>query len=269
MNVFWLPKLGNAIEEYEDASAHSVPDRRFAIADGATESSFADLWALSLVNKFTAAPPPVTAPSSPFAGWVAPLQKEWHAQIDWDHLPWFAEEKARGGAFATFLGLIFSPDPQQEKPSFFGRMFGMFSAPKENHVTWQALAVGDSNLFLIRDNALFKAFPFVQAEQFNSRPLLLSSNPSFNSKVWADVKFAAGDCKANDIFILATDALAKWFLTEHEAGRQPWRTLYALKTDNDFDIFVAKLRADSLIRNDDTTLVIFKWMPGPGGNVNR
>ena len=126
-----------------------------------------------------------------------------------------------------------------------------------------ALAVGDSNLFQIRDNALLKAFPFVEAEQFNSRPLLLSSNPSFNSKVWADVKYAEGDCKPNDIVILATDALAKWFLTEHEASRQPWRTLYSLKGDADFENFVAKLRRDSLIRNDDTTLVIFKWTEGP------
>jgi hypothetical protein len=262
VNVFWLPKLGNSIEEYEDASAHSIPDRRFAIADGATESSFADLWALSLVNKFTSSPPPVTAPPSPFAVWVSPLQKEWHSQINWEHLPWFAEEKARGGAFATFLGLIFSPDPELEKPSFFSRMFGMFSAPKENHVTWQALAIGDSNLFQIRDNALLKSFPFVESEQFNSRPLLLSSNPSRNAQVWADIKYAEGDCKVNDVFILATDALAKWFLAQHEAGGQPWRTLYSLKTDSDFEIFVAKLRTDSLIRNDDTTLVIFKWMEG-------
>ena len=56
--------------------------------------------------------------------------------------------------------------------------------------------------------------PFVQAEQFNSRPLLLSSNPSRNAQVWADIKFADGDCKVNDVFILATDALAKWFLTQ-------------------------------------------------------
>jgi hypothetical protein len=262
VNVFWLPKEGNTAEEYEDAYAHSAADRRFAIADGATESSFADRWAKSLVQNYLTAPPNISPQATgEFQEWVKPLQKQWHAAINWESLPWYAEEKARNGAFATFLGLKFTGD-DKDKGSFFSRLFSMFSGGDE--VRWNSFAVGDSNLFHIREDMMLKAFPFDKSEQFNSRPLLLSSNPNRNQDVWADVKFAEGDCKANDVFILATDAIAKWFLATCEGGGQPWRQLVSLRNADDFANLVAKLRKQSLIRNDDTTLVIFKWTEKPG-----
>ena len=51
VQVFSVPKFGNTEDEYEDAVAFSLPDQRFAIADGATESSFSDRWAQSLVKE--------------------------------------------------------------------------------------------------------------------------------------------------------------------------------------------------------------------------
>lgn len=263
VNFFWLPKEGNTVEEYEDASAHSVPRRLFAVADGATESSFADLWALSLVNKFAESPPVIKPPATdPFRDWVTPLQKEWHMQINWERLPWYAEEKARGGAFATFLGLKFTGgDAPVEKPGFFSRLFG--GGKKTSEIRWTALAIGDSNLFHIRGGALVKSFPFTTSEQFNSRPLLLGSNPARNAKVWADIKFAEGDTQPGDLFLLATDALAKWFCMEVEQGRKPWLTLAKLKTHDDFDGFVAQIRKRTAIRNDDTTLVACQWNESP------
>src|SRR5947207_1887149 len=48
IKVFCCPKLGNSLEEYEDAWAHRQSRTpvgiRVAVADGATESSFAKLW---------------------------------------------------------------------------------------------------------------------------------------------------------------------------------------------------------------------------------
>src|SRR3954465_15247462 len=111
IQAYWVPKLGNSAEEYEDAFAYSAPDGVFAIADGATESSYADRWARDLVDTFVTAPPEVAAPKTPFPDWLTPMQQRWRQGIDWDNLPWFAEEKAKSGAFATFLGLtIFDPD---------------------------------------------------------------------------------------------------------------------------------------------------------------
>ena len=127
VQTFWLPKQGNTAEEYEDAFAASVENRRFGVADGATESSFADIWAQALVEAFTQSPPN----GIEFDDWLKPLQEAWHKNVSWDRLPWFAEEKAKSGAFATLLGLeLFPappdppPPPEPPKVGFWGRLFG-------------------------------------------------------------------------------------------------------------------------------------------------
>src|SRR2546429_8165008 len=56
IKVFCCPKLGNSLEEYEDAWAHRQTRTpvgiRVAVADGATESRFAKLWAVLLAEGY-------------------------------------------------------------------------------------------------------------------------------------------------------------------------------------------------------------------------
>jgi len=56
IKVFCCPKSGNSLEEYEDAWAHRQTRTpvgiRVAVADGATESSFAKLWAALLAESY-------------------------------------------------------------------------------------------------------------------------------------------------------------------------------------------------------------------------
>ncbi len=61
------------------------------------------------------------------------------------------------------------------------------------------------------------------------------------------------------MFILATDAIAKWFLASHEAGKRPWNTLKSIKDDGEYLDFIAKLRKAKQMRNDDTTYVMLEW----------
>lgn len=56
--TFRLHKRGNAPEEYEDAAAADLPAGRFAVADGATESSFAREWAKILADGIGLSPGP-------------------------------------------------------------------------------------------------------------------------------------------------------------------------------------------------------------------
>jgi hypothetical protein len=250
VKAYWLPKRGNAVEEYEDAFAHST--YRFAVADGATESSFADRWAQGLVKQFISSPPDhISNPKVPLAEWVKPLQKEWHSGIPWDRLPWYAEEKARGGAFSTFLGIEITPAPSRF------RLLDLFRRRKGTR--WHALSVGDSAFFHIRQDGLLKAFPFEKSDQFNSRPLLLCTNPSRNASVWKNLQQAEGECKVGDLFLLMTDAIAAWFLKDLEAGGKPWAKLLELQTPEDFKTFVECQRDRSAMRNDDTTLLICHW----------
>jgi hypothetical protein len=144
-----LPKRGHNAEEYEDAFAANAPAGRFAVADGASESSFATLWARLLVDGFVR---PVRQRKE--TGWLAPLQQQWAAEVDGRPLPWYAEAKRQEGAFATLLGLVLQKGP--EKPG------GL----------WHALAIGDSCLFQVRQGSLLKTFPVTSSQDFGDRPPL-------------------------------------------------------------------------------------------------
>lgn len=264
IQAYWVPKLGNSNEEYEDAFAYSTTDGMLAIADGATESSFADRWARDLVDSYVTKPPEVNGAKTAFPDWLTPMQQRWRAGIDWENLPWFAEEKAKAGAFATFLGLtIYDPD-HFKKSSFLERATAMFRKNEPPQVwKWKAMAVGDSCVFQVRDDKLITCFPISKAEDFNSRPVLLCSNPANNGSVWAEVRFEQGDCKAEDLFILATDAVAKWFLDQHALGGKPWDTLKAVRSQMEFQDIVARLRSEKTMRNDDATVVLCTWKAPP------
>src|SRR5438874_561624 len=146
--AFRLPKRGNSADEYEDACAANPYMGRFAVADGASESSFAGLWAQLLVNGFTK----LVEKPDPDAGWLQALQKDWAKQVGSKPLPWYAEAKRDQGAYATFLGLALK------------------RSSKDGKGLWRAVAVGDSCLFHFRGGRLLGAFPLNKSQQFGNQP---------------------------------------------------------------------------------------------------
>jgi hypothetical protein len=249
MQAFWLPKAGNTTEEYEDAFDYAITERRFAVADGATDSAFAGRWARSLVQRFTASPPPLSPQSRcELPKWLESPQRVWREGIDWEHLPWYGMEKAREGAFSSLVGIVFVS-------SEFPRQSSYTKTFSTEGLRWYALAVGDSCLFHVREDTLLVAFPLHRTEHFSNCPLLLSSNPAHNWRIWEEVRFGEGEGRPYDLFLLATDALAHWFLAQYEAGAKPWTTLCNLKTENHFTSYITHLRQERVIRNDDVTLL--------------
>ena len=270
VHAYGVAKKGNTPDEYEDAYSYSLADRRFALADGATESSFADRWAQSLVRQFSQSPPNFSgADRREFSEWLEPLQHQWRAGIPWDRLPWYAEEKARRGAFATLLAVEFLPHAAaaERAPAdrralpFWKRLLNLNFAsrkrPRPPH--WHALAIGDTCLFQVRNRQLITAFPLTQARQFNTRPVLLSSNPSSNRRGLDFLRVTEGFCEGDDLFILASDALAQWILAAHENQQDPWSSLEALRSQKAFLAFVETNRREGDLKNDDTTLLHFRW----------
>jgi len=248
--AFWLPKKGNDKKEYEDAFDYSIPSRRFAIADGATESSFSDRWAQILVQGFTALPLcQYPSSSQDLQNWLKPLQRNWNKSIDWEKLPWFSVEKAKMGAFSSLLGLVFIHN-ECIKPKSSANI------TDEDFCHWYAVAIGDSCLFQVRNGVLLVAFPIKCSERFNNRPFLLSSDPSMNQNVRKQFRFDEGNCQSGDTFFLATDALAQWILTQHESGNKPWKILCAMDKEEAFADMIADLRQNNSIKNDDVTLLI-------------
>jgi hypothetical protein len=230
--AFSEPKHGSAREEYEDACAGNPSLGRFAVADGATESSYAGLWARMLVEEFVSTP---SLEPSAWATWLPQIQTHWELAVGHQPLPWYAEIKRQQGAFATFLGVVVQP-------------------PR-----WQALAVGDSCLFHVRGRALCEAFPVTCSEDFSNTPWLIGSR-GFTADMMGERELRReGEFQRGDRLWLMTDALAQWFLQLTEAGHQPWDLLEPLLAMPDaagsFRAWIAALRGAHQIRNDDVTLM--------------
>jgi Protein phosphatase 2C len=238
-DVFRLPRAGSTRPEYEDGVAWSPRQRRFAVADGASASAFARLWAHLLVHAYA-------------AGWLMPetlesdlsrIQARWAALVDRRRLPWYAAEQARRGAFAALVGLSVRPDGG-----------------------WAALAVGDCCLFHLRGQELLLAFPLSDPEAFTNRPMLLGSRPLSNVSLrqCGAIATASGVWRPGDTFLLMSDALAAAFLrlrAEAGAPLAPGDRPSSLpgldfdRTRRGFRRWVEALRAQRIMRNDDVSLL--------------
>lgn len=230
---FWLPKNGSSEAEYEDASAIAKDKSRFAVADGATETSFSQIWAKQIVRAFTDKRLSIPILTDE----LKPLQSKWQKIVRRHPLPWYAEEKVNDGAFAAFVGLEF------------------FDTESEAGIRklWRATAAGDSCLVQVRNEGIVEAFPMGNSASFNDRPDLLGSVINGNGSLEMISK-SGGLVSANDVFFLMTDAIACWFLKEHEKGNKPWNSLET-QDQSSFQKFVVALRAEKQMKNDDVTLV--------------
>ena len=224
--VFSTPKAGHNRAEYEDAFAANPHAGRFAIADGASESSFAGAWADLLVQGYTGNP-------GIWSRWLPHPRKSWHETFKERTLAWYAEEKFLEGAYATFLGLTFN----------------------DSHERWQAVAIGDCCLFHVREQRLIQAFPVRQSSAFGNQPDLLGSRRTSKKIKRVRVK---GAWHPGDRMLLMTDALAQWFLQQRETQQEPWNAILALATQEEFETWMTRLRETKELRNDDVTLVVIQ-----------
>ena len=236
--AFHVPKQGSSESEYEDAfypeqSLRSeLTSYRCAVADGATESAFSREWAKLLVRNF-----------GRHRFHLRKQQRLWRRIVGRGTLPWYLASKVTRGAHAAFIGLSIH-DPAASKPR---------DEPKRR--TWRAFAVGDSCLFHVRGEKLLKVGPVAKSEAFGNNPYLLSTTSSSSiSRNDPSVSVFSGIWKSNDIFYLATDAMAQWLLAEQESCRPPWAALRTLGPSI-FEPIVSKLREEGRLHNDDTTLL--------------
>jgi hypothetical protein len=237
--AFWLPKRGHSAEEYEDAFAGNGEVGCFAVADGASESSFAAAWAKLLVDGFVREPAPQPGQ---WADWLPPLQERWTVSLNGAVLPWYAEAKVEQGAYATFLGVVL------EGSGWRGRS------------RWSAIAVGDTCFFQVRGGKLHRSFPMTRSKEFGNQPWLIGSRtPPGALLERKPFQTWRGRCKRGDRLWLTTDALAQWLLVQHEAGKKNWKTVERVlseqATPDAFRTWIEDLRERHGLRNDDITFL--------------
>ncbi len=233
---FLLPKAGLLPSECEDATALSLRQKRFCVADGATEAYDSRRWARLLTRCWAANSHLLT--KEEFEPWLSTLGGRLERRWGRKALPWYAEEKARGGAFAAFIGIAF--------------------IPSGDRLVWQAVALGDSCLVQLQHGAIVNAMPISDPEAFGYHPTLIPSNFHRLQGIGEQFTVATGNADLHDSFWLLTDAIAAWYLRMSLEDPSRIDELAKLLDANDspgFERFVERERADKSLRNDDMAVM--------------
>lgn len=232
------PKLGNSEGEYEDAFAFNLRTKRFAIADGASDSIFSNVWAQNLVKSFVKTNVPFRYKKKLVNGLLSKSREIWFKSIDWENMKWFVKNKAVKGSFSTFLGLEIRK--------------------KGKRYHYRGIVIGDSCFFTLNEE-LF-SFPLKEASEFNITPELLWSGygSPFNEEYkWdpPELTFFEGDLHQGDSILMATDSLSKWILENGEK-----RFKFLVESENPLNA-IEELLQSKAMRNDDITLAIITLEP--------
>ncbi len=238
INRFLLPKAGLRLSECEDTIAVNCHTFRFAIADGATEAFDSRRWAkyltVSWVSDTTAGLEPLDLRKG-LMGLGKRCADRWSKR----KLPWYAEEKARLGSFAAFLGLEIRIGPGSGG-------------------VWKALAVGDCCLMLEREDGLLRSFPLTSAEQFGTRPTLVPSSVDDYPAFVDAVRLEEGVCVPGDVFLGMSDAISCWYLgkvAENPLLKHEFHEVVRNQDKVGLERIVARERDLKDMRNDDVAIL--------------
>ena len=247
---FSIANFGNKEEENKDAVDFDQTRKNFCISDGSTESSYSGEWASLLVGNFIKNPFNTDQKKIDLRSWVGPMQKKWYEQVPWDKLSekedWY-ENKAQIGAQATFLGFVIEKD----------------------NSSLSAWSIGDSTLFIIRDEKLIKSFPIEKSEDIGTRPGLMfsiskkkhSEDDGLDYYICSNqdlLSMVGFELKKGDLIIATTDELAKWFLFKCEKGQAPWIDLQQIIAVDDLKHLIKLEIISNTMKNDDITMLVFE-----------
>lgn len=235
---FITHKKAESLDDCQDAIKVNEACSRYAVADGATRSFFPKQWAELLVERFCEMPT-LSLNAENWKQWLAPIQEEWYRQVEErvqevNQFYLTNSFSAREPAVSTFIGLEVEKTKRE----------------------WRAVVIGDSCLFH-KNSSGFRSYLIEQSEDFTSRPEAFASFPEANHY---NPAFIRGELESGDLFILATDALAKWIL-EHKESENLAEMLHQLRqieNREEFNQFVDQARDDEKIRlvNDDVALLL-------------
>ncbi|MFJ4102261.1 protein phosphatase 2C domain-containing protein [Amycolatopsis japonica] len=223
VSIHTVPKHGRGESENEDSVTANEREGRFAISDGASTAARPEVWSRLLTEAYS------TESLDPFNQAVQrELRRRWQQEVNRPDLPWFAQAKLAQGSAATFIGL-------QVFESGF-----------------DVAAIGDSCLLHLRDAEILLSAPLSNAEEFSRFPVLVRTldETTPTQEIWA----GGGQHQAGDVFLLATDAIAKYLLQN-----RVYLPLFcdAPITDDWFCDFVIEHRRLGLA-NDDTTICVVR-----------
>lgn len=253
---FAFPKEGNDPERSQDKFALYTHNDycRYAIADGVGASFLPSQWAHLLTTNYVSRTEDFKDQRE-FTQWLTASSLQWNNWVDTIWIPQtnlklgYEKDWSRDrvkGAQTTFVGCSFSTANLTQKGSTFV------------HVT----VVGDTVFFLVRpphttqDEWNHLAFACNTVDDFGPVPDTLATSEHYIQHAWNLRKNNVYSASSDDYIILATDALAKWILTQIQDGSNPWIKLLALAHPQNFSEFVLQERQKGTLETDDTTIII-------------
>lgn len=206
--------------------AYALGETCFALADGASESYDSKNWAQLLTKAYL-------LDQGVNVSWVTDRVRSYVEASDFTSLSWSRQAAFERGSFATLLGLKWSLDSENV----------------------ELLAIGDSLAVHVRNGVMLTSFPFQHAEQFDARPLLLSTQLMANDFVrksdFCTTSTITWPVQAGDQIFLVTDAVGHWLLSHDEA----LTVLSTIRNPEEFEKMVFEKRSDKTMRLDDSTVL--------------
>ena len=237
---FVTHKKGETLADCQDAVEFNADRARYAIADGATRSFFPKMWAELLVKSFCEE---VNLPleMESWEEWIEPLRKKWLKQV----VSTVQETK-------RFISVDRLSRSESAASTFVGLEIDKIKGE------WKAMIIGDSCLFHIEESELKESHLIRKSDDFTNRPEIFAS---FARDSIYEPIVVTGKTKPGDIFILATDALAKWIIQYQEAGKldNALEQLISIgEHRRQFKNFVEKAREaeDICLVNDDVAFLL-------------
>ena len=228
LRAFSVPKRDDTPNE--DRRDQSSDNRIVAVSDGASVSFDSAPWAQILCRRFINDP-------NVSRDWLRAAVVEYQSAYDRETMPWMQQGAFDRGSFATLLGVSLSNDLQLAR----------------------IIAVGDSILALVDRRQVVRTIPYMQSDDFDRSPNLISTNPAENdflddefiSNAWHEINLSSYD---EPFFLLMTDALGRWLIDRPDTERVS--ILLDIQNHETFFCFVERERADGRLKRDDTTLVV-------------
>ena len=241
---FSISKIGENDDENKDSVDFNKNNGVFCISDGVSGASYSRDWSKLIVSNFIKNP--FETNNIELSSWLGPIQLEWYNLVPWEKLQEMDVnflEKAQNGASATFLG---------------GRILEI-----EKQIILKLWAIGDSNLFIIRDWMCIDSFPIDDFKKFGIDPdMLFSMSKSIDGEIICmkgSMIFKELNLQKNDIIIAASDSISEWFLKNKEnPSDQPWIELCGLNTMDEFKNWVEDKVKCKNMKNDDSTLLVIE-----------
>jgi hypothetical protein len=238
------PKESESITDCQDYFAIDKEKACFAIADGSSQSFYPAIWAELLVDHFCHNP---ELSGDNWRAWLEPIQAHWLTEVKYRvdkakfqgkpvWIEGFNGLSMQRSATSTFVGIQF----QQDRMS--------------------ACVVGDSCLFILRNENLEGVYPIQRSEDFNDRPEYFASYPKDNHFQPRFLNIELDRDEFSTIFlILATDALSEYILRCLEQEECIFPTLLKIRSQHDFENFVKNARHSNstlTMKGDDVTLMV-------------